>query len=254
MKNREILDRRDQIVSIIRSTGKLNTDEAAAMFGLSNETIRQDFLYLAKQGILKKVHGGAVLCDTDCIASLPIRENVQLLAKDKIAKKAMEYLPEGSCTIAMDAGSTVALLASYASFRKDLFVVTNSHRVLQNLVSTNNHIFSLGGDYYKDEMAYYTNEVPRLLRDISLDVYFLGTSGVKGRGGICTKGFPDRYIKRILLQKSKKKIVLADSNKFQIASLVEVAPWDELDILITDENIPKDILKELENHLQVIVV
>ena len=46
MKNAEILNRREQIVTIIRSAGKINTEEAAAMFGVSKETIRQDLLYL----------------------------------------------------------------------------------------------------------------------------------------------------------------------------------------------------------------
>ena len=253
MKNAEILNRREQIVTIIRSAGKINTEEAAAMFGVSKETIRQDLLYLSHEGIIKKVYGGAVLCKNDRIESLPIRETVNFLTKDKIARTAAKYLPEGECIIGMDMGSTVALLGTYLSRRRDLLVITNSHRVLQTLVTTENRTLSLGGEYNKEEMAYYSDESPSLVKNLTLDLYFMGTSGVKGRGGVCTKGFQESFIKNQLIQRSKKKIVLADSSKFQTTSLIEVAPWSSLDLLITDEDIPADIKKDLEQYIPVVI-
>ena len=132
MKNSEIMKRREQLVAIIRTAGKINTEDAAVMFGVSKETIRQDLLYLSNQGIIKKVYGGAVLCENDRIESLPIRETVNFLAKDKIARTAAGCIPEGACIVGMDMGSTVALLGAYLSHRRDLLVVTNSHRVLQS--------------------------------------------------------------------------------------------------------------------------
>ena len=253
MKNSEIMKRREQLVAIIRTAGKINTEDAAVMFGVSKETIRQDLLYLSNQGIIKKVYGGAVLCENDRIESLPIRETVNFLAKDKIARTAAGCIPEGACIVGMDMGSTVALLGAYLSHRRDLLVVTNSHRVLQTLVNTENRTVCLGGEYNKEEMAYYSSELPSLLRGITLDLYFLGTSGVKGRGGVCTKGFQESLIKNQLIQKSKKKIVLADSSKFPTTSLIEVAPWSSLDLLITDDGIPSDIKAQLEKQIPVII-
>ena len=252
MKNKEILYRREQIMNIIRSTGRLSTEDAARIFQVSTETIRQDFLYLSQQGVIKKVYGGAVICESDQIDALSVREGVNLAVKDRIAKKAMEYLPEGDCIIGMDSGSTVALLGAYASYRRDLLVVTNSHRILQIMTAGSNRLISLGGEFSQEEMAYY-GERPQMLEQITLDVFFLGTSGVKGRNGICTKNFQQSALKNRLMDQSRRKIVLADSSKFHTSSLVEVAPWSKLDLLITDEEIPESAKEQLEQVIQVVI-
>ncbi len=254
MKNKEILKRREQIMNIVRTTGRLDTEDAVRLFRVSAETIRQDFLYLSQQGILKKVYGGAVICESDRIESLPVRESVNLSAKDRIAKKAMEYLPEGDCIIGMDSGSTVALLGAYASYRRDLLVVTNSHRILQIMTAGRNRLISLGGEFSQEEMAYYSGEFPQMLRQITLDVFFLGTSGVKGRNGVCTKNFQQSLLKNQLICQSNRNIVLADSSKFQTSSLIEVAPWSKLDLLITDEDIPEESREQLEQVIKVVIV
>lgn len=253
MKNKEILNRREQIMNIIRSTGRLDTEDAAKLFRVSTETIRQDFHYLSQQGILKKVYGGAVICESDQIESLPVRESVNLSIKDRIAKKAMEYLPEGDCIIGMDSGSTVALLGAYASYRRDLLVVTNSHRILQIMTAGSNRLISLGGEFSREEMAYYGGEFSQMLQQVTLDVFFLGTSGVKGRNGICTKNFQQSVLKNQLIRQSNRKIVLADSSKFKSSSLVEVAPWSRLDLLITDENISRETREQLEQVIEVVI-
>lgn len=253
MKSNEILLRREQLINLTRSAGRLSTDDAAEIFGVSKETIRQDFIYLSNQEILKKVHGGAVICENDQVASLPIRESVNFAIKDKIARKALQYLPEGECTIGIDTGSTTALFSAYLGCRKNLMILTNSHRVLQNLAGTDNRVISLGGEFNREERAYFCDEIPQYIRDIKLDYYFLGTSGVKGRNGICTKGFQERFTKNLLLAQSNKKIVLADSSKFLTSSLVEVAPWSSLDLLITDADINPEVRARLESDIRVVI-
>lgn len=253
MKNMGIASRREQIINIIRSSGKLNTEDAAEMFKVSKETVRQDFLYLEEKGILEKIYGGAVLKKSNTVEPILIRQNENFLLKDKIAKKALEYIPLGECIVGMDTGSTVALLSSYIGHRRDLFVVSNSHRVLQSLVNTENRIFAIGGEYNKEEMAYYGDDIPQILKNITIDICFLGTSGIKNRNGIYSKGFLEVYTKRNLISRSNKKIVLADSNKFTKTSLVEVAPWSELDVLITDAGIPDSVRLELEKSIEVII-
>ena len=254
MKNNEILARREQILDIIRSTGTLQTEDAAEIFHVSKETIRQDFIYLEKQGILKKKYGGAVLNTADAVASVRTRESVNFMAKDKIVKKALEFIPEGPVSIGLDQGSTIALLGSYISHRNDLFIATNNLRALQSLVGTNNKVYAIGGFFNQEEMSYISDEYPKELEKVRLDIIFLGSSGLKGRNGICSKGFQDSRTKRNFLKHAEKKIVLTDSTKFSHTSLVETASWDELDVLITDRGIPDDIRKELETHLQVVVV
>lgn len=253
MKGKAIVNRREQLFNIIFSMKKLDTEAAAEMFHVSTETIRQDFLYLEKKGIIKKVHGGAILANSNNVEDLIIRENENLIAKDKIVKKALEFIPKDECIIGLDTGSTAALLASYLTKRNNLLIVSNSYRVMQSLANTDNQLLLLGGEYYKAEMAYFGEEIPQMLANITLDIYFMGTSGVKDRQGIYSKRFPESVTKKQILSRSNQIIVLADSSKFQKTSLVEVAPWSMIDILITDEGIPQNLKENLEKSLQVVI-
>ena len=253
MNGKSVVNRREQIINIVRSVGKIDTEDVAKLFDVSKETIRQDFLYLEEKGILEKVYGGAVIKNSNEVGTLLIRQNENFLAKDKIAKKALEYIPKHECVVALDTGSTVALLGYYISQRKNLLVVSNSHRVLQSLVNTDNRILALGGEYNKAEMAYYTDGFPQILKDITIDIYFIGTSGVMNRNGIYSKEFQESFTKKNIMSRSNKKIVLMDSSKFRTTSLVEVAPWSMVDMVITDEEIPKESKELLEQYTEVII-
>ncbi|MCI8292465.1 MAG: DeoR/GlpR transcriptional regulator [Hespellia sp.] len=253
MKTKHIEERREQIVNIIKQKGTLDTEEASRIFGVSSETIRQDFVFLEKKGILEKVYGGAKLSSADEIGPLITRQKENFLAKDHIVRKALEFLPDSDSIIGMDTGSTVALLASYLSRREHLLLVTNSHPVMHNMINSNNRLYALGGEYNKSEMSYCGEQAVHALEKLSLDICFLGTSGVLNRNGICSKDFEEIRIKQTYLKRSHRKIVLADSSKFTKASLVEVAPWGDVDILITDSGIPANAKKMLESVLTLVI-
>ena len=253
MKAQEIAQRREQIIELIHEKGKLETETAAYLFGVSTETIRQDFSFLEKKGILEKVYGGARLTSVEEIGPLVSRQKENFLPKDKIAKKALEFIPGEDSVIGMDTGSTVALLASYLSRMENRLIVTNSHPVMHSIAGTKNRLYALGGEYNKTEMSYTGEQAVQSLQKLSLDVSFIGTSGVQNRNGICAKGFEEIQIKQEYIRRCNRSIVLADSSKFTHASLVEVAPWSDVDLLITDSGIPNDTRKQLEEMVNVVI-
>ena len=53
-------ERRNKIAELIISNGSIKVGELAKTFAVSTETIRKDLIYLDKQGIIKKSHGGAL--------------------------------------------------------------------------------------------------------------------------------------------------------------------------------------------------
>lgn len=254
MKAKNIEERREQIIRIIKEKGKIETEAAAQLFGVSTETIRQDFSFLEKKGILEKVYGGAKLNTADEIGPVISRQKDNFLIKDRIARKALEFLPDKAGIIGMDTGSTVALLAAYLGQKEGRLIVTNSHPVMNSIANSRNRLYALGGQYNKHEMSYYGDQTVRALQELSLDVCFMGTSGVLNRSGICSKGFDEIRVKQEYLKRSSKKIVLADSSKFSRVSLVEVAPWNDIDILITDSQIPPNTRQSLAQILDLIIV
>ena len=115
-------------------------------------------------------------------------------------------------------------------------------------------LFLLGGDYEPDRQCYQCEPSVQILHQLSLDLVFLGTGGVQNLTGISTTQFNDVKLKREFIDRSRKKIVLADSSKFFSNSLVQVAVWSQIDVLITDSGIPRDAAADLAGKVELIIV
>lgn len=254
MTSANIIERRNQLVELTREKGRISTEEASKLFGVSNETIRQDLLFLESKHILKKVHGGAMLYDNAVIEPLAKRQSENYKAKLAIAKKAMEYVPETGGIIGMDMGSTIAILAELLASTTGNLIITNSQPVLQKMLESKNRLYCLGGEYNAHDMAYQGEQTINALKKLSLDVCFMGTSGVFNRNGICSADFHDISVKQEFIHRSLITVVLADSTKFTKSSLVEVVSWNEIDIVITDTGINSDLAAKLREYVELVIV
>ena len=84
---------------------------------MSLETIRRDLESMEKQGLLKRVHGGAVsVKELQSYSNLTVRSNSRQAEKRKLAFMACSYIKEKDY-IALDTGSTAIELAKLVSVR-----------------------------------------------------------------------------------------------------------------------------------------
>jgi len=52
--------RKNRIIDRLRSHGRVDATQVAEDLGVTGETIRKDLIALERQGLLRRVHGGAV--------------------------------------------------------------------------------------------------------------------------------------------------------------------------------------------------
>src|SRR5690349_11403963 len=102
-------ERRDVILTILRQEGRVLAQALSEQFGVSEGTIRRDLRDLAAEGLLKRVHGGALPLSP---ATVPWRAREQQApeAKLAIAQEAVRLLRNGQ-TIILDGGTTNLLVA-----------------------------------------------------------------------------------------------------------------------------------------------
>ena len=107
-------ERRRQIVSSCRA-GRVTVNELAEKFQVTAETIRRDLASLNEEGLLYRVHGGAVPVPKYYTeyTSVETRSKASMQAKLAIGAKAAEHLPKAGSTIFLDAGTTTGVLADY---------------------------------------------------------------------------------------------------------------------------------------------
>jgi len=252
MKAAEIAQRRKEITELLYQQNELKVHELVKKFHVSDETIRKDLAYLAEEGILEKQHGKATLVREKELAPV-FQRTAQFLEKDKLTQASLSFISAEEYTIGLDQGSTLALLAKKIVPLEKKQIFTSSLAAISQLASSHHKLFCFGGEYSPADMA-FRNNGSEMYPDIQFDLCFFGSSGVKNRKGFCTSSLIDAEAKRRMLKKSTKKIVLLDHTKFEKTSLVQVAPWSEIDIVITSKGLPLDYERMIRAYAKLILV
>lgn len=253
MKASEITNRRKKITELLYQQHSVKVRELVALFQVSDETIRKDLAYLEAEGILLKEHGKAVLIKEKELDPVSLR-SVHSPEKERIAAAALQLIQSEDQIIGLDQGSTLALLAQKIKFLDKKQIFTGSLAAILQLLHTEHLLHCFGGQYSPEDMAFRSETGRETYPDIHFDLCFFGSSGVKNRKGFCTSSLVDAEAKRKMLRKSSKNVVLLDHSKFETTSLVQVAPWSEVDLVITTKGIPKDYEKMINAFARLLIV
>ncbi len=244
--------RRNEVLAAITVDDGIKVSDLARRFNVSMETIRKDMKYWEEVGVLKKTHGGAVL-KSDVTALRHIDERIveNIDAKNAIAAKAVEFIPEQG-TVFVDAGSTTVCVAKHLNLMTGLTILTNSILAASKLSDANNRIMVLGGILRGDILGTHGSWAAMALRSILIDVALLDSSGVKGFDGPVVNDLNDVEFKRAVMERSKTKIVLADSSKLHISGTMSYCDWEDVSALITNADADRKKLDKIRKSTKVI--
>ncbi len=235
-------ERQQAIVQIARTAERVAVSELAERFEVTSETIRRDLETLDRRGILRRVHGGAVVTERLSLVEpdLADREPAHAAEKSRIAQAALAHLPGGvDGSVILDAGSTITRLAALLRPGAAGTVVTNSLPVAAQLAGLDQvGVQLLGGRLRGVTQACVGPEPLARLGALRCDVAFIGTNGLTPRHGLSTPDHDEAAVKRAMIAAARKVVVLADSSKIGIELLVSFAPSAAVDVLITDAGIP----------------
>jgi len=243
-------DRQKKILEIIRQNGKTTVKELCNLFGMSIVTIRNDLSFLEDEGMILRVHGGAIAVqDKDERLILPFdkREERNMEAKQKIAKAAAAMVGDGE-VIFIDGGTTASEMRHYLMDKKDITIITPSIVMTYWLAVTSNlSIYVLNGFFKRD--SYSTVGIPalELMPHWNLSKAFFGAAGFTLPEGLSDlhTGYVEQ--KRIIVEKAKMRIGLVDSSKWGTLSLGSFAAPGDIDILITDTNAPEEAVNDAQS-------
>ena len=237
--------RKNHILDRLLSNGRVDATEVAESLGVTGETIRKDLIALERQGILRRVHGGAVP-----VQSLAFEPGVETRTeysteKTRIAQAALAHLPnEGSVLI--DAGSTTAKLVEMFPGDRELTVYTNTIPLAISLLTRPRlTVFTLGGRLRNKTFAEVGDWTVRALAEINVDVPFLGTNGISMARGLTTPDPAEAAVKRLMLGCAAKRVLLADHSKFGVVKGTKHGDLDDIDVLISDAGLTNDQYTQL---------
>jgi DeoR family fructose operon transcriptional repressor len=240
-------ERQQRIVELARAEGRVEVAAVAASLGVTPETVRRDLTILERHGVLRRVHGGAIpLENLGFEPRLAVRQERYTAEKERIAKRALEELPEEG-SVLIDAGSTTQLLAENLPYDRELTVVTNSVSIAAAVAGRDSiTLYVVGGRIRGRTLAAVGEWGTHALAGIAVDVAFLGTNGLSVRRGLTTPDQDEAATKRAMAAAGRRVIALCDHSKIGTDHFAQFARLEDVDTVITDAALDEDTAAEIE--------
>jgi DeoR family transcriptional regulator, aga operon transcriptional repressor len=246
---RDTSQRRLQISELVRQHGSVQVTSLAKKFGVSMQTVRKDLRYLSERGVMARAYGGAI--DSKAVggaaeAPYEAKRTSHLDEKRRIGRLAAELVKVGD-TIVIDSGTTGIQLAE-ALPNVEVTVVTNDFGVLSSLAPKSNiNIVMLGGELRRKSMSFYGGLTVEALNALQVDKLFLGVDGFDLERGITTHFEPEAMLNRKMVENAGSVVAITDSSKFGRVCLHRIIAVTELDVLITDQDAPSEIVTAVQS-------
>ena len=235
-----------QILDLIRAKQKVSVSELSAKFGVTGETIRRDLERLEREGYVARTYGGAVLIQQPPGHVNYTERAVQNVeAKIEMGELTASILPS-SGAIGCDASTTVLSMIPYIKDNPGITLLTNSIRILNDFMYDKIRIISTGGNLRSRTQSLQGEAVSRSMEDYFLDVCVLSCRSLDLENGIYEGDEEEAYFKNIMVEHSRRVIIVADHTKFNKTSLIRTLPYEKVDVLVTDRKPSDEWINRLE--------
>lgn len=238
-------DRRTRILERVAEDQTIRIGELAQEFGVSEMTIRRDIAKLERTGFLRRTYGGATAHLTRSLdPAFNTRSLQNAAAKRLIAVTAVSLIGDAS-TLFIGTGTTTEQFVRLMPARDDISVVCESLPVAGLLGTRKTRVTVLGGIVHRDELSCVGPVATATVRRYHADIAVLGAAGVTPRHGITELFEEEAENHRLMIERSERLLLLADSTKLGAHAMAHVAPVTAISTLVTDEGAPADVLAEL---------
>lgn len=235
-------ERRQYILDRLKQDGRVIAKDISEELNLSEDTIRRDLRELAAEGLLQRVHGGA-LPASPALADFAARETIYPEAKIAIGRAAANMIQAGQ-VVMLDGGTTATQVARHIPQHLQATIVTHSPSIAVELV---NHptveVILIGGRLFKHSIVSVGAEAIEAISRIRADLFFMGVTGIHPEVGLSTGNYEEARIKYALSQQAAETYVLASTEKLGAASPYVIASLGEISGLVVDQSATEESLQ-----------
>jgi DeoR family transcriptional regulator of aga operon len=241
-------ERRTQILQTVRSAGRVRVNELASRFSTSAVTIRNDLNELHQRGLVLRSHGGAVLPDT-ILHESPVHERLKAHSDEKrrIGAMAATLINDGE-TIILDSGTTTLEIARQIKKKQGVQIITNGVNIAAELLDARDvQTFIVGGTVRGESASISGHFSEEMFDQFSADKLFLSGAGCDPDFGVSGANLEETMVNRAMLRISREIILVADASKFSKRSMTRIAPFSEIDTVISDTSLDEVIQEKLRS-------
>ncbi|MEN3746274.1 DeoR/GlpR family DNA-binding transcription regulator [Sphingomonas sp. HF-S3] len=234
-------ERKALIRRVLEEEGRLVAKPFSQRLGVSEDTIRRDLRELARDGVLQRVHGGA-LPASPALADFPTRARAGSAAKRALGRAAARLIKPGQIVF-IDGGTTNVQLARHLPRELKARIVTHSPTIAVELAGHSGiEVQLIGGRLFSHSVVAVGAEAAEAISRIRVDSFFLGATGLHVELGVTTGDAEEAAIKRLIARQAAETILLATRDKIGAASPYAILPLGEIATLVTEAGVPDDML------------
>ncbi len=246
-------NRLSKILDYLSINGPTKINKLSKYFYVSEMTVRRDVDELISRNLVSLKTGLVMLIqplNTKIMSHgeyfIDDAENYQLEEKNRIAKKALEFIKNND-VLMIDNGTTTEQIARMFPDNLRVTVITSNFRVAQLLMyKPLVTLIVTGGLFHNDTFMFESSEGLKLINKFRGGRVFVSCSGIHRDLGITCNKMYEIENKQAMIDSSGEKYLVVDSTKFGMIHAYHFAEITEFDYIITDSNIPSEWVKYIE--------
>jgi DeoR family glycerol-3-phosphate regulon repressor len=245
--------RHEDILARLRVESRVFVSELAEGLRVSEETIRRDLQEIETEGLLRRIHGGAILPKLNQEQPILVRSKLFQREKAKIATLATRFVAEGM-SLFLDTGTTTLVLARRLVSLHSLSVATNSLDIA--LLLGRNQTLKVTvtpGTVRPNDNALVGYRTIEHAEQYFFDIAFMGIAAIDKDRGFMDYEEDEAQLRRTLIRQSRVSVFLADHSKFGRIANVRTCGIGAVDKVISDRRPPEAFAKRFaEERTEVI--
>lgn len=236
--------RQMEILDLARATGRVGVEELAERFEVTLQTIRRDLGELADQGMLDRVHGGAVMRSGVSNIGYEERRRMNEDAKAAIARACAAEIPDNS-SIIINLGTTTEAVARELLNHRNLTVITNNMNVANILVANEScEIMVAGGALRRSDGGLVGDLTTEFMAQFKPDFAIIGTSALDGDGDLLDFDMDEVRVSRAVAGLARKTFLVTDISKLERSAPVRIISMARLDTVFVDRPLPEPLTRK----------
>jgi DeoR/GlpR family transcriptional regulator of sugar metabolism len=237
-------ERKALILRVLGQEGRLVAKPFSQDLGVSEDTIRRDLRELAAEGLLQRVHGGA-LPASPAVAAFGVREGRAGAEKLRLARAAARLIQPGQIVF-LDGGTTNVQLARGLPADLRASVITHSPSIAVELADHPSvEVELIGGRLFKHSIVAVGAAAAEAIARVRADLFFMGATGLHPETGVTTGDPEEAAIKRLIARQSAETVILATRDKLGAASPYGVVPLAQIGAVVAQRGLPDEALAPL---------
>ncbi len=237
--------RRAQLLELIRVRRFASLQELLQELHVSESTVRRDLELLEELGLARRVHGGVLYVGSaPALPHFEARQPVRREQKQAIAMHTASLIEDGESVI-LDGGTTTYEVARLLAGRP-LHIVTNSLPIADLFAPhPNSDLVMIGGNICPRTGVAMGPFAVEMLAKLRVRRTILSVAAINEEG--CFNN--NRMLvetERAMLRAGAQVIIVADSSKFGQQSIAHLCPLSEIDLIVTDSELPAEWQSRIE--------